>query len=244
MRTVAVANASDELRAQAEPHARFVLIADRHRTARSLAADRRGSLLSSARMPLIRCPKCGQAYDIPGVIAVRLPNSIATCHCGEWLSGSKAAVLARLVDVESDPRDRPEAVSRRRARRQPAATGAQRADDRAGAAALRAHRRARREGIGQHRLHHPRASALDRTQRLSRRARGGGAVDPPLLDLRARRQAGRARRRLAHGHVSRRPADRRGGDRRRRASAARRLGAGERRADRRARPARGADRAR
>ncbi|HEX2059266.1 MAG TPA: hypothetical protein VHK90_00865, partial [Thermoanaerobaculia bacterium] len=51
-------------------------------------------------MPLIRCPKCGQAYDVPGVIAVRLPNSIATCQCGEWLSGSKAAVLARLVDVE------------------------------------------------------------------------------------------------------------------------------------------------
>jgi pSer/pThr/pTyr-binding forkhead associated (FHA) protein len=50
-------------------------------------------------MPLIRCPKCGQAYDVPGVIAVRLPNSIATCHCGEWLSGSKAAVLARLMDV-------------------------------------------------------------------------------------------------------------------------------------------------
>jgi pSer/pThr/pTyr-binding forkhead associated (FHA) protein len=52
-------------------------------------------------MPLIRCPKCGQAYDVPGVIAVRLPNSIATCHCGEWLSGSKAAVLARLVDVDN-----------------------------------------------------------------------------------------------------------------------------------------------
>lgn len=51
-------------------------------------------------MPLIRCPKCGQAYDVPGVIAVRLPSSIATCHCGEWLSGSKAAVLARLVDVD------------------------------------------------------------------------------------------------------------------------------------------------
>jgi len=50
-------------------------------------------------MPLIRCPKCGQAYDVPGVVAVRLPSSIATCHCGEWLSGSKAAVLARLVDV-------------------------------------------------------------------------------------------------------------------------------------------------
>jgi pSer/pThr/pTyr-binding forkhead associated (FHA) protein len=49
-----------------------------------------------AAMPLMRCPKCGQAYDIPGVIAVRLPTSIATCHCGEWIAGSKAAVLARL----------------------------------------------------------------------------------------------------------------------------------------------------
>jgi pSer/pThr/pTyr-binding forkhead associated (FHA) protein len=51
-------------------------------------------------MPLIRCPKCGQSYDVPGVVAVRLPNSIATCHCGEWLSGSKAAVLARIIDVD------------------------------------------------------------------------------------------------------------------------------------------------
>src|SRR5437867_5741627 len=49
-------------------------------------------------MPLIRCQKCGQAYDIPGVMAVRLPNSIATCDCGEWLSGSKAALLARLLN--------------------------------------------------------------------------------------------------------------------------------------------------
>ncbi len=50
------------------------------------------------RMPLIRCAKCGQAYDVPGVIAVRLPNSIATCDCGEWISGSKAALLARLMN--------------------------------------------------------------------------------------------------------------------------------------------------
>lgn len=49
-------------------------------------------------MPVIRCPKCGQAYDVPGAVAVRLPNSIATCHCGEWLAGSKAAVLARMLD--------------------------------------------------------------------------------------------------------------------------------------------------
>ncbi|MBK5259314.1 MAG: FHA domain-containing protein [Thermoanaerobaculia bacterium] len=51
-------------------------------------------------MPLIRCPKCGQAYDVPGAVAVRLPNSIATCHCGEWLAGSKAAVLARMLNPE------------------------------------------------------------------------------------------------------------------------------------------------
>src|ERR1051325_5710898 len=51
-------------------------------------------------MPLIRCPKWGQGYAGPGVVAVRLPNSIATCHCGEWLSGSKAAVLARLFDPD------------------------------------------------------------------------------------------------------------------------------------------------
>ena len=53
------------------------------------------------RMPLIRCAKCGQAYDVPGVIAVRLPNSIATCACGEWLAGSKAALLARLGNPDA-----------------------------------------------------------------------------------------------------------------------------------------------
>ena len=52
------------------------------------------------RMPLIRCQKCGQAYDVPGSVAVRLPNSIATCHCGEWIAGSKAALLARMLDPE------------------------------------------------------------------------------------------------------------------------------------------------
>jgi pSer/pThr/pTyr-binding forkhead associated (FHA) protein len=58
------------------------------------------ALRSHPRMPLIRCAKCGQTYDVPGVIAVRLPNSIATCQCGEWLSGSKAALLARLMNPE------------------------------------------------------------------------------------------------------------------------------------------------
>ena len=38
---------------------------------------------------------------MPGVIAVRLPNSIATCvACGEWISGSKAALLARLLNPD------------------------------------------------------------------------------------------------------------------------------------------------
>jgi pSer/pThr/pTyr-binding forkhead associated (FHA) protein len=48
-------------------------------------------------MPLIHCPKCGQAYDVPPAVAVRLPNSVASCFCGEWLAGSKAALLARLA---------------------------------------------------------------------------------------------------------------------------------------------------
>ena len=52
-------------------------------------------------MPLIRCSKCGQAYDVPGAVAVHLPNAIATCHCGEWLAGSKAAVLARSLNPDS-----------------------------------------------------------------------------------------------------------------------------------------------
>ncbi len=51
-------------------------------------------------VPLIRCQKCGQAYDVPGVVAVHLPNSIATCECGEWISGSKAALLARMLNPE------------------------------------------------------------------------------------------------------------------------------------------------
>jgi pSer/pThr/pTyr-binding forkhead associated (FHA) protein len=51
-------------------------------------------------VPLIRCQKCAQAYDVPGVVAVRLASSIATCHCGEWLAGSKAAILARMLNPE------------------------------------------------------------------------------------------------------------------------------------------------
>jgi pSer/pThr/pTyr-binding forkhead associated (FHA) protein len=51
-------------------------------------------------MPHIRCSKCGQAYNVPDAIAVLLPNSMATCVCGEWIAGSKAAVLARLLNPD------------------------------------------------------------------------------------------------------------------------------------------------
>ncbi len=113
-------------------------------------------------MPLIRCPKCGQAYDIPGVIAVRLPNSIATCHCGEWLSGSKAALLARMIDpakinqIDLQPyrvdeaKPRRDGISEELGRRG------------AGAPSLVAGDCARCSRLGQHGLHHPRPPALVR----------------------------------------------------------------------------------
>jgi len=49
-------------------------------------------------MPLIRCQHCERAYEIPPNVAIKLPVAIATCECGEWLAGSKAVVLARLLD--------------------------------------------------------------------------------------------------------------------------------------------------
>lgn len=49
-------------------------------------------------MPLIRCQHCERAYEIPPNVAIRLPVAVATCECGEWLAGSKAAVLARLLN--------------------------------------------------------------------------------------------------------------------------------------------------
>ena len=50
-------------------------------------------------MPLIRCQKCGQAYDVPPATAVRLPMSVAICECGQWLFGNKSALLARFSEV-------------------------------------------------------------------------------------------------------------------------------------------------
>jgi pSer/pThr/pTyr-binding forkhead associated (FHA) protein len=50
-------------------------------------------------MPVVRCQKCSQAYDIPPAIAVKLPTSIATCACGCLLAGDKTAILARLLET-------------------------------------------------------------------------------------------------------------------------------------------------
>lgn len=54
-------------------------------------------------MPLIRCQKCEQAYEVPPAIAVRLPSSIARCRCGEMVFGSKEALASRFAssgDIE------------------------------------------------------------------------------------------------------------------------------------------------
>ncbi|MGK2859213.1 MAG: FHA domain-containing protein [Thermoanaerobaculia bacterium] len=64
---------------------------------------RRTTLCYHPRMPRIRCPKCSQAYDIPAQIAVKLPTSIATCGCGEWLCGNREQILARFASEGSIP---------------------------------------------------------------------------------------------------------------------------------------------
>lgn len=48
-------------------------------------------------MPLIRCTKCSQAYNVPPAVAVTLPSSLAKCHCGEWLCGNKEALINRVL---------------------------------------------------------------------------------------------------------------------------------------------------
>lgn len=60
-------------------------------------------------MPLIRCPRCARAYDIPPEVAVRLPSSIARCDCGEWICGNRERLIQRvlgdgaLVEIDLQP---------------------------------------------------------------------------------------------------------------------------------------------
>jgi pSer/pThr/pTyr-binding forkhead associated (FHA) protein len=51
-------------------------------------------------MPLIRCPKCEQAYEVPAAVAVKLPSSLARCvTCGEMVFGTKEARASRFAVV-------------------------------------------------------------------------------------------------------------------------------------------------
>ncbi|MGH9458913.1 MAG: FHA domain-containing protein [Thermoanaerobaculia bacterium] len=60
-------------------------------------------------MPLLRCQKCDQAYDVPAAVAVLLPSSLARCTCGELVFGLRDVLVARyaaagdLVELDLAP---------------------------------------------------------------------------------------------------------------------------------------------
>ena len=49
------------------------------------------------RVPVLRCQKCDQAYDVPAAVAVRLPSALARCVCGELLIGLREVLAARVA---------------------------------------------------------------------------------------------------------------------------------------------------
>jgi pSer/pThr/pTyr-binding forkhead associated (FHA) protein len=48
-------------------------------------------------VPVLRCQKCDQAYDVPAAVAVRLPSALARCVCGELLIGLREVLAARVA---------------------------------------------------------------------------------------------------------------------------------------------------
>ena len=48
-------------------------------------------------MPILRCQKCDQAYDVPPAVAVQLPSALARCSCGELLIGMREVLAARVA---------------------------------------------------------------------------------------------------------------------------------------------------
>lgn len=57
-------------------------------------------------MPILRCQKCDQAYDVPPAVAVHLPSALARCGCGELLIGLREVLAARLAaEGQSDELD-------------------------------------------------------------------------------------------------------------------------------------------
>lgn len=50
-------------------------------------------------MPLLRCQRCDQAYDVPPEVAVLLPSSLARCECGELVFGLREVLAARFAEA-------------------------------------------------------------------------------------------------------------------------------------------------
>lgn len=48
-------------------------------------------------MPLLRCQKCDQAYEVPAAVAVLLPSSLARCTCGELVFGLRDVLAASFA---------------------------------------------------------------------------------------------------------------------------------------------------
>ncbi len=48
-------------------------------------------------MPILRCQKCDQAYDVPPAVAVQLPTALTRCSCGELLIGLREVLAARVA---------------------------------------------------------------------------------------------------------------------------------------------------
>ncbi|HVR44422.1 MAG TPA: FHA domain-containing protein [Thermoanaerobaculia bacterium] len=49
-------------------------------------------------MPILRCQKCDQAYDVPPQVAVLLPSSLARCRCGELIFGLREVLAASYAE--------------------------------------------------------------------------------------------------------------------------------------------------
>lgn len=50
-------------------------------------------------MPILRCQRCDQAYDVPPQVAIQLPSSLARCRCGELVFGLREVLAARFAEA-------------------------------------------------------------------------------------------------------------------------------------------------
>ncbi len=49
-------------------------------------------------MPLVRCPRCEESYDVPPQIAVRLLTTVGRCLCGERVIGDRGRLAQQVLD--------------------------------------------------------------------------------------------------------------------------------------------------